>query len=58
MITQFKIFENQNEPEVGDYIICVCNDDNDFDLFISQNIGKLIEIKTIGQYAYPYIIKY
>jgi hypothetical protein len=43
-----KQFENNNEPKVGDYVVCHENSqnvDSDMNFFLSQNIGK---IESIG----------
>jgi len=48
MITQFKLFENNSEPEVGDYVYGEYDDqgfDEDFENFIKSNFGQIIEIK-------------
>ena len=59
MITNFKIFENINigEPEIGDYVICMEYDIDDYKMlnFISKNIGKYI---GVGDIECPYEIKY
>ena len=49
-----KTFENSNNPEVGDYVQCEEQDnssDNGMKLFISSNIGKIVEIRKT---AYPF----
>ena len=45
MITKFKIFENNNGPEVGDYCLVKFNGaDGKHKYFIENNIGKIINI--------------
>ena len=57
MITQFKIFENQQDkPQLGDYVK-VYGDYFDVSLidFFKTHIGRLIEIE---ENEYPYIIEF
>jgi len=48
MITKFRIFEsNEDEPEVGDYVICYEDGpvrDTRINTFLLDNIGQIIEI--------------
>ena len=46
MITEFKIYEslNDEEPKVGDYVICRTEFNNDLNLFLDNNIGEIIAI--------------
>ncbi len=46
---------NEGSPEVGDYIICssVVPEEN---VFFSNNIGKIIDVKKY--YYYPYNLEY
>lgn len=53
MITTFKIFENLDKPEVGDYIIAnnlppignwKTNQYKNMDIFLKNNIGKVYNI--------------
>jgi hypothetical protein len=48
MITIFKLFENTNEPQVGDYVICheipiVSSNSDKLENFINNNIGQIDE---------------
>ena len=59
-----KTFENINEPQVGDYVICY-EDTIDYNLksFISNNIGTIYKINKIyvnknKNLECPYIIEY
>lgn len=40
-----KLFENENELKVGDYVICVDKtEDNElFDIYLSKHIGKIVK---------------
>ena len=63
MITEFRLYEiNNNEPELGDYVICNNNDRSDdleeINYFIDNNIGQIINNKSIKYTGYPYIVKY
>ena len=61
MITTFKIFENLNTPKVGEYVICIYSmskNHKDLDIFLSQNIGKIIEIRNYKAYTFPYIVEF
>lgn len=54
-----KKFEDINEPEVGDYVICSEEHDGlskKLIDFTSNNIGQLIEID--GTQYYPFVVKY
>lgn len=48
MITTFKIFENLDKPEVGNYIIAnnisIGNWSTNTDIFLKNNIGKVYNI--------------
>ena len=45
MIVKFKLFENINEPQIGDYVICTCDSgDKDIDNFTKNHIGKIVDI--------------
>jgi hypothetical protein len=54
MIISFKIFENNKEPQIGDYVVCniIDNFDADFQNFIKYNIGKIIDY--VGVYYCEY----
>jgi hypothetical protein len=64
MITNFKVFEtlNENDPQVGDYVIAECNgniSNKKLIDFVNNTIGKLI----INDYdhllkSFEYIVKY
>ena len=56
MITIFKIFENQDGPQVGDYVICCDHDMGTPDLqnFIDNNVGLLIKREKDGMYIVKY----
>ena len=58
MITNFKLFElNNNNPEIGDYVICDAIDIYDanlnFEEFRVDNIGKILKIDS-GIYSIYY----
>lgn len=57
MITKFKLFENINEdePEVGDYVLCEEDEDTTFD-FTKNKIGKYC--MNSEDIDYPYYIEY
>ena len=53
MITNFKIFEKNNEPKIGDYVICYIDFSGikslpdaiyDIEGFVNTNIGEIIGI--------------
>jgi hypothetical protein len=48
MITKFKIFENANKPELGDYVVVTYRND-----FIPE-IGKIEHINQ--EFVFPYLI--
>jgi len=57
-----KLYEdyNMNEPKNGDWVICKENEedeDDNFTLFINNNIGRIIKINNDYD-DYDYIIKY
>jgi hypothetical protein len=56
MITKFKIFENQEELKIGDYVILQLNNDyynNVYVNFTANNIGKIID-KNFGEIEVRY----
>lgn len=42
MITRFKIYENLNKPQIGDYVICKDDYYDNLNEYLSKNIGKII----------------
>lgn len=42
MITQFKIFEKLDYPQIGDYVICKEDWYDKLNEYLSENIGKII----------------
>jgi hypothetical protein len=55
MITRFKIFENNNKPQVGDYVKVNASEyeyDNNLMDFFENNFGKIIEIQDDSFGAY------
>jgi len=56
-----KKFEmNDDVLKIGDYVICsYYNNDIGFEFFLSNNIGKLIEIKNdFNNYREPYVVEF
>jgi hypothetical protein len=47
MITEFKIFENNKEPKIGDYVICY-DGQSDLEDFLANNVGKIIKKSKNG----------
>jgi len=67
MITKFKLFENKQEPQIGDYVICdieVAIDIKDINYvmeqkyknFLRNNIGKYV--KNVPDARFSYCIAY
>ena len=59
----YKLFENLNEPQIGDYVYCQeasgNNDDNighEIDKFLENNIGQIIKKSDEG--SWDFIVKY
>jgi len=55
-----KRFENINEPEVGDYVICfdsVNGKIGELNIFLSNNIGIFIDTEYTVK-GYPYLVKF
>ena len=42
MITKFKIYENINQPQIGDYVICKDDYYDKLNEYLSKNIGEII----------------
>ena len=60
-IKQFDKLINTNfkDAEIGDYVLCseestISDHDDDINIFIENNIGKIIELKR----GYDYIVEY
>ena len=51
---------NENEPEIGDYVICHSDESGEKSLneFTSVNIGIIIDKTSKDMINYPYSIKY
>jgi hypothetical protein len=61
MITSFKIFENNKEPQVGDYVVCDDKNDGELNKFIINNIGEITELnwnKKDDYFEKYFLIKY
>lgn len=61
MITAFKIFENNKEPKIGDYVVCY-DGDSELKDFMFNNIGQIVKINKKG-YGHKnnlghYLVKY
>ena len=57
-LKQFE-FLNQNEPQIGDYVLCHeedVEDDDDLTNFIDNNIGKIIGIDNTN--TVPFDVEY
>jgi hypothetical protein len=47
MITQYKIFENQTQADISDYVICEVNyNESILEDFINNNIGIILSEKS------------
>ena len=58
MIVRFKIFEGILQPTVGDWVVCREESQSNnslINVFLSENIGKIVEITTEGTI---YIVEY
>ena len=57
-IKKFEEINNVVGPKIGDYVLCneKPNNYNDLDIFLSNNVGNLIEI--INNPVYPYKVTY
>ena len=60
MITKFKIYNsfNEGEPEVGDYVICTTKYSPDLNLYLSNQIGKIIGIDNENNRVEPYQVHF
>jgi hypothetical protein len=59
MIVKFKLFENINEPEIGDYVICTCDSgDKDIDNFTKSHIGRIVDIHKDDELILLYVVHY
>ena len=62
MITKFKTYENNNNPKIGDYIISfvdlsafpIGDPIRDIEIFVNNNVGKLIDISIENKYKVIY----
>jgi len=58
MIKIFKLFETyKRKPKKGDYVICSYKEDKKVDVFISNNIGKIINDDYDNAW-YNYLVEY
>jgi len=58
-----KTYENINEPQVGDYVICEEKDryymlEKELCEFIKNNIGKIVIVNASGNKSCPYTVQY
>jgi hypothetical protein len=56
-----KLFENINEPQIGDYVLCKEMDSNDKKLleFIDNNVGRIVDTKPeTDVFTELFVIKY
>lgn len=56
-----EIYENQNEPKLGDYVICKwtsADDSHEANVFVENKIGKISKIREINNTTKSYIVEY
>jgi hypothetical protein len=55
-----KFEENENEPQVGDYVICkeMKYPDDDFVYFLNTHIGRIKNYVNMNDTLYPYEIEF